>query len=1055
MKSVNRALTGLVSALSCLAGTAWAVDIAEVEPNESKATATVANNGGAGLDSGDAITGTTTGSSTTTPGAASADYFIVTTKARPLGIYEHTLTLTTTGTAGHTFTIRGLSQSGGTIGTTDSTAQTGSTTYPGAPTGARVIKWYGFGKQERVYVRVLGTTSTTGAYRAVLQTTAVTPVAMTGGSLIPGDIAVRPDAATDTAMDTDWWVLDPNLAAISGFGHDDADITAITRSLTAGTYTLAMSRANFANNLASPSDDTYRTGVVLDFADAVACSLSTLNTNATMLVSSGTSTSTASASTTTPFTVMFYQFAVQTPTLPTPPTGSGTWSSASVLNCGDRSVTARVATTGGLNPASTGISVVANLSSIGGSAAQTMYDDGTNGDATAGDGTFSFTQIVSAATPAAGATFGFTVSDAQARSSSGTSASLTVGACPTGACCTPSGCVSLTQFACGNAAGIYRGDSVPCVVPPGYAVVGGASAFEDISGVGTPVTLGDDTTTLVPVGFSFPFYGGTYTDVNFCSNGFVNFGTSSTSLTNGAIPSAGVPNNAIYGLWDDLNCTGRSCYYATLGTAGTDLRFIAQWTAVPQFAASDSNTFQVVLFESGVVEVRYGAISAFTGNDATIGVENSTGTVAASVPDSTISSNTSIRFGLTPAVATCASDPTGVGSAAAVQNCGDRSALLTVAVTPGLFPTSTGITVTADASSLGGSSTLALNDAGLNGDTTAGDNIFSAGVPVAYTVTPGSKSISFTIADAQGRTGRGSFAASVTLCSTRGACCLPSGCEQESPLACVGRGGSYIGNNVPCIVPPGYVQSGAGSAFEDISAVGTPVALTDDSDVLVPVGFTFPFYSGSYTDVRIVSNGFLNFSASSTAFVNVPIPNAAVPNNSVYALWDDLNPGAGGQVHYATLGTAGINQRFIAQWTNVPQYNQTDSNTFQAVLFPNGDVELRYAAIAPDFTVGSDTGGATVGVENSDGTIATSVPIAGVVSNTSILLSVTGGGPSCSSCPACAADYNVDGGVDGGDIAAFFVGWESSAACADVNLDGGIDGGDIEYFFRVWEAGGC
>ena len=58
-------------------------------------------------------------------------------------------------------------------------------------------------------------------------------------------------------------------------------------------------------------------------------------------------------------------------------------------------------------------------------------------------------------------------------------------------------------------------------------------------------------------------------------------------------------------------------------------------------------------------------------------------------------------------------------------------------------------------------------------------------------------------------------------------------------------------------------------------------------------------------------------------------------------------------------------------------------------------------------------------------------------------------------CGPCFADYNQDGGVDGGDIEAFFSDWENSAGCADTNLDGGIDGGDIEGFFSQWEAGGC
>lgn len=49
-----------------------------------------------------------------------------------------------------------------------------------------------------------------------------------------------------------------------------------------------------------------------------------------------------------------------------------------------------VAVTSYTVPASTGITVVCNLAPIGGSATQTLYDDGTNGDAVAGDKTFSY-----------------------------------------------------------------------------------------------------------------------------------------------------------------------------------------------------------------------------------------------------------------------------------------------------------------------------------------------------------------------------------------------------------------------------------------------------------------------------------------------------------------------------------------------------------------------------------------------------------------------------------------------------------------------------------------
>lgn len=57
--------------------------------------------------------------------------------------------------------------------------------------------------------------------------------------------------------------------------------------------------------------------------------------------------------------------------------------------------------------------------------------------------------------------------------------------------------------------------------------------------------------------------------------------------------------------------------------------------------------------------------------------------------------------------------------------------------------------------------------------------------------------------------------------------------------------------------------------------------------------------------------------------------------------------------------------------------------------------------------------------------------------------------------PACPADFNQDGGVDGADIEAFFTVWETGDPSADVNADGGVDGTDVETFFAAWEAGGC
>jgi YVTN family beta-propeller protein len=62
-----------------------------------------------------------------------------------------------------------------------------------------------------------------------------------------------------------------------------------------------------------------------------------------------------------------------------------------------------------------------------------------------------------------------------------------------------------------------------------------------------------------------------------------------------------------------------------------------------------------------------------------------------------------------------------------------------------------------------------------------------------------------------------------------------------------------------------------------------------------------------------------------------------------------------------------------------------------------------------------------------------------------------------SSVPAnvCWGDFNMDGGINGDDIAAYFAAWEAGMPWADVNGDGGIDGNDLAAWFALWEGGQC
>ena len=260
---------------------ASATSFPEIEPNESKAAATVAN----GLIDGDALTGVSTGASTITPGTASADFFRITLAARPLAIYRHRLMITTTGAAGHAGTLRGLDQTDLGIGTTDTQIQVSNA----GTSPARMNQWYGFGKGESVYYRVGGLPTTTGVYASTLSTDVVTPTPV-GGTLSAGQITITTIGQGHTT-DTELWVYDSNLNALPDFGNDDESAAGggpglnllqsiLRRTYAPGVYYLAVSDYNLCNNLVSPPDDqSPRDGPVMDFPNLLVARQNTPTTN--------------------------------------------------------------------------------------------------------------------------------------------------------------------------------------------------------------------------------------------------------------------------------------------------------------------------------------------------------------------------------------------------------------------------------------------------------------------------------------------------------------------------------------------------------------------------------------------------------------------------------------------------------------------------------------------------------------------------------------------------------------------------------------------------------
>ncbi|MBL8859238.1 MAG: hypothetical protein JNL28_12075 [Planctomycetes bacterium] len=262
------AISAIMSMLVPASG--FAQTFVEIEPNSQKSEATPIF----GIVNGDTIGGTITGTDTTLGSTliTTADYFRVRTAALPIGIYKHRLSQPHTGVV---TSIRGLDQTGtagvgGTPGVADITAQTATITSP-----QLFNQWYGFGKQEEVYWRILGDATTTSPYLVTFTTIPVTATNITP-TFEAGPITISTVGLTTN--DTMVHLYDANLDAIPGASNDDVHPAngvncELTRTLAAGVYYIAMARNNTAWNHPAPADDAYVTGALMDFPNCLVRSI--------------------------------------------------------------------------------------------------------------------------------------------------------------------------------------------------------------------------------------------------------------------------------------------------------------------------------------------------------------------------------------------------------------------------------------------------------------------------------------------------------------------------------------------------------------------------------------------------------------------------------------------------------------------------------------------------------------------------------------------------------------------------------------------------------------
>lgn len=139
----------------------------------------------------------------------------------------------------------------------------------------------------------------------------------------------------------------------------------------------------------------------------------------------------------------------------------------------------------------------------------------------------------------------------------------------------------------------------------------------------------------------------------------------------------------------------------------------------------------------------------------------------------------------------------------------------------------------------------------------------------------------------------------------------------------------------------------------------------------VPVGFSFPFFAASYSQVYVNMNGVVSFNnllgITTELVTNTEIPfDHETPQNFLAPYWDDLHT-------YGVLdANAGVyakqgpgNSYFVIEWYRVLSFQSSgtvdETISFEMVIYPDGNILFQYQELGATFQTG------TVGIEDAYG----------------------------------------------------------------------------------------
>jgi subtilisin family serine protease len=146
---------------------------------------------------------------------------------------------------------------------------------------------------------------------------------------------------------------------------------------------------------------------------------------------------------------------------------------------------------------------------------------------------------------------------------------------------------------------------------------------------------------------------------------------------------------------------------------------------------------------------------------------------------------------------------------------------------------------------------------------------------------------------------------------------------------------------------------------------GTSVSLSDDSFIRsIPLGFNFNYYGDDYSEINIMSNGWLSF-AYADSWYPPCVPTSGI-STAIVPFGRDLNPGVSdGYIKYLTQGTS-PNRTFVVEFNNIKNYGSSLMHTFQVVFYENnGKIRFQYLNTqSKPNSIGISDATTTVGIGN-------------------------------------------------------------------------------------------